>query len=153
MMELLLPPVHLLFFDHLSFDITAARNIINLRYVDNTTLTAENEEKLRSLLMPLKEESEEAGLKLNIQKTKVMASGLITSWQTDGQTVETVTDFIFLGSKITVDGDCNEIKRCLVLGRKAVTNLDSTLKSRGITLLTKVRYSQSCGFSSGHVRM
>ena len=149
MMELLLPPVRLLFFDHLSFDITAARNISNLRYVDNTTLTAENEEKLRSP----KEESEEAGLKLNIQKTKVMASGLITSWQTDGQTVETVTDFIFLGSKITVDGDCNEIKSCLVLGRKAVTKLDSTLKSRDITLPTKVCYSQSCGFSSGHVWM
>ena len=113
---------------------------------------AENEEKLRSLLMQLKEESEEAGLKLSIQKSKVMGSGLITSWQTDGETMETVTDFIFLDIKITVNGDCShEIKRCLVLGRKAVTNLDSILKSRDIALPTKVPYSQSCVFSSGHV--
>ena len=102
--------------------------------------------------MQLKEESEEAGLKLSIQKSKVMGSGLITSWQTDGETMETVTDFIFLDIKITVNGDCShEIKRCLVLGRKAVTNLDSILKSRDIALPTKVPYSQSCVFSSGHV--
>ena len=113
---------------------------------------AENEEKLRSLLMQLKVESEEAGLKLSIQKTKIMASGLITSWQTDGETMETATDFFFLDIKITVDGDCShEIKRCLVLGRKAVTNLDSILKSRDIALPTKVHYSQSCVFSSSHV--
>ena len=102
--------------------------------------------------MQLKEKTEEAGLKLNIQKTKIMASGPITSWQIDGETVETVSDFIFLGIKITVDGDfSHEIKRCLVLGRKAVTNLDSMLKSRDITLPTKVHFSQSCVFSSSHV--
>ena len=115
------------------------RNINNLRYTDNTTLTAEIEEEPKSLLMKLKEESEKADLKLNIQKTKIMASGPITSRQIDGETVETVVDFILGGSKITADGDCShEIKRCLLLGRKAMTNLDSMLKSRGITLPTKV---------------
>ena len=114
----------------------AGRNINNLRYADDTTLMAESEEELKSLLMKVKEESEKVGLKLNIQKTKIMASGPITSWKIDG---ETVTDFIFLGSKITADGDCShEIKRCLLLGRKAMTNLDSILKNRDITLLTKV---------------
>ena len=113
---------------------------------------AESEE-LKSLLMKVKEENEKAGLKLNIQKTKIMASGPITSWQIDGETVETVTDFIFLGSKITVDGDCgHEIKRHLLLGRKAMTNLDSLLKSRDITL-PKILYIQSYGFSSSHVWM
>ena len=113
--------------------------INNLRYADDTTLMAESEEELKSLLMKVKEESEKAGLKLNIQKTKIMASGPITSWQIDGKTMETVTDFIFLGSKITVDGDrSHEIKRHLLLGRKAMANLDSILKSRDITLLTKV---------------
>ena len=117
----------------------AGRNINNLRRADDTTLTAESKE-LKSLLMKVKEESEKAGLKLNIQKTKIMASGPITSWQIDGETVETVTDFLFGGSKITVDGDCShEIKRCLLLGRKAMTNLDSILKSRDITLPTKIR--------------
>ena len=116
----------------------ARRNINNLRYADDTTLMEESEE-LKSLLMKVKEESEKVGLKVNIQKTKIMASGPITSWQTDGETVETVSDFIFLGSKITADGDCsNEIKRCLLLGRKVMTNLDSVLKSRDITLPTKV---------------
>ena len=115
------------------------RNINNLRYADNTTLMEESEEELKSLLMKVKEESEKVGLKLNIQKTKIMASGPITSWQIDEETTETVTDFIFLGSKITPDGDCShEIKRHLLLGRKAMTNLDSILKSRDITLLTKV---------------
>ena len=109
------------------------RNINNLRYIDDTTLMAENEEELKSLLIKVKEESEKVGLKLNIQKTKIMASGPITSWEIDGETVETVSDFIFLGSKITTDGDCNhEIKRHLPLGRKVVTNLDSILKSRDI---------------------
>ena len=113
------------------------RNTNNLRYADDTTLMAESEE-LKSLLMKVKEESEKVGLKLKIQKTKIMASGPITSWQIDGETVETVADFIFLGSKITADGDCNhEIKRCLLLGRKVMTNLDSILKSRDITLPTK----------------
>ena len=117
----------------------ARRNINNHRYADDTTLKAENEEELKSLLMKVKEESEKAGLKLNIKKTKIMASGPITSWQTDGETVETVTDFILGGSKITADGDCShEIKRCLLLGRKAMTNLASILKSRDITLSTKV---------------
>ena len=113
----------------------ARKNINNLRYVDETTLMAEIEEKLKSLLMKVKEESEKVGLKLNIQKTKTMASDPITSWQIDGETMETVTDFIiFLGSKITADSDCShEIKRCLLLGRKAMTNLDSVLKSRDIT--------------------
>ena len=118
----------------------ARRNINNLRYADDTTLMAESEEELKSLLMKVKEESEKAGLKLNIQKTKIMASGPNTSWQIDGETVETVADFIFGGSKITVDGDCNhEIKRRLLLGRKVMTNIGSIFKSRDITLLTKVR--------------
>ena len=117
----------------------ARRNINNLRYANDTTLMAESEEELKSLLMKVKEDSEKAGLKLNIQKTKIMASGTITSWQIDGETVETVTDFIFGGSKITADGDCShEIKICFLLGRKAMTNLDSILKSRDITLPTKV---------------
>ena len=117
----------------------AGRNISNFKYADDTTLMAEIEEELKSLLMKLEEESEKVGLKLNIQKTKTMASGPITSWQVDGETVETVTDFIFLGSKITADGDwSHEIKRCLLLGRKVMTNLDSTLKSRDITLPAKV---------------
>ena len=104
---------------------------------------AESEEELKSLLMKVKEESEKAGLKLNIQKTKIMTSGPITSWQIDGETVETVTDFIFLGSKITADGDCShEIKRCLLLGRKAMTNLESILKSRDVSLLTKVHLAK-----------
>ena len=115
------------------------RYINNLRYADDTTLMAISKEKLKSLLMQVKEESERAGLKLNIQRTKIMASGPITSWQIDGETVETVTDLISLGSKITADGDCShEIKKHLLLGRKAMTNLDSILKSRDITLLTKV---------------
>ena len=117
----------------------ARRNINNLRYADDTTLMAESEEELKSLLMKVKEESEKVGLKLNIQKTKIMSSSPITSWQIVGETVQTVTDFIFLGSKITADGDCNhEIKGCLLLGRKAMTNLDSLLKSRDITLPTNV---------------
>ena len=117
----------------------ARRNISNLRYVDGTTFMAESEEELKSLIMKVQEESEKVGLKLNIQKTKIMASGPFTSRQIDGETVETVTDFIFLGSKSTADGDCShEIKRCLHLGRKAMTNLDSILKSRDITLSTKV---------------
>uniref|UniRef100_A0AC11DZ95 Uncharacterized protein n=7 Tax=Ovis aries TaxID=9940 RepID=A0AC11DZ95_SHEEP len=115
------------------------RNINNLRYADDTTLMAESEEELKSLLMKVKEESEKVGLKLNIQKTKIMASGPITSWEIDAETVETVSDFILGGSKITADGDCShEIKRCLLLGRKVMTNLDSIFKSRDITLLTKV---------------
>ena len=117
----------------------SGRNINNLRYADDTTLMAESEEELQSLLMKVKEESEKVGLKLNIQKTKIMASGPITSWQIDGETMETVRDFILGGSQITADGDCShEIKRCLLLGRKAMTNLDSILESRGITLPTKV---------------
>ena len=131
----------------------SGRNISNLRYADDTTFIAESEE-LKSFLMKLKEESEKAGLKLNIQKTKNMASGPISSWQIDGETMEKVTDFIFLGSKITAGGDCrHEIKRCLLLGRKAMTNLDSIIKSIDITLLTKVHLSQSYGFSSSHVWM
>ena len=115
------------------------RNINNFRYADDNTLMSESEEELKILLMKVKEESEKVGLKLNIQKTKIMASGPITSWQIDGVTVETVADFIFLGSKITADGDCgHEIKRCLFLGRKVMTNLDSVLKNRNITLPTKV---------------
>ena len=118
---------------------TASRNINNLRYVDETTLMEESKEELKSLLMNVKEEREKAGLKLNIQKTKIMASGPITSWQIGGETMEKVSDFIFLGSKITADGDCShEIKRRLLLTRKAVTNLDSILKSRDVTLPTKV---------------
>ena len=117
----------------------ARRNINNLRYADDTTLMAENEEELKSLLMKVKEESEKVGLKLNTQKTKIMSSGPITSWEIDGESVETVADFIFLGSKITADGDCShEFKRRLLLGRKVMTNLDSIFKSRDITLLTKV---------------
>ena len=117
----------------------AGRNINNLRYAGDTTLMEESEEELKSLLMNVKEENEKAGLKLNIQKTKIMASSRITSWQTDGETIEAVTDFIFLGSTITVDGDCShEIKRHLLIGRKAMTNLDSILKSRYATLPTKV---------------
>ena len=117
----------------------AGRNIYNLRYADNTTLMAESKEELKSLLMKIKEESEKAGLKLNIQKMKIMASGLIISWLIDGETMETVRDFIFLGPKTSADGDCShEIKRCLILGRKVMTNLDSILKSRDLTLPTKV---------------
>ena len=129
----------------------AGRNINNLRYADDTTLMAESEEDLKTPLMKVKEESEKAGLKLNIQKTKVMASGPITSWQIDGETMKTVIDFIFLDSKITADGDCSlEIKRCLLLGRKAMTNPDSILKGKDITLPAKVRLVQGCGF---HVQM
>ena len=118
----------------------AGKDINNLRYADDTILMAESEEELKSLLMKVEEESEKAGLKLNIQKTKIMASSPITSWQIDGETMETVTDFIFLGSKMTADGDfSHEIKRRLVLGRKAMTKLDSVLKSRDITFLTKFR--------------
>ena len=116
----------------------AGRNINNLRYADDTTLRAETEEELKSLLMKVKEKSEKVGLKINIQKTKIMASSPITSWEIDGETVETVSDFIFLGFKITADGDCShEIKRPLLLGRKVMTNLDNILKSRNITLPTK----------------
>ena len=118
----------------------ARRNINNLRYADDTTIMAESKEELKSLLMKVKVESEKVGLKCNIQKSKIMASGPITSWQIDGETVETVSDFIFFGSKITADGDCShEIKRRLLLGRKVVTNLDSIFKNRDITLPTKVR--------------
>ena len=125
----------------------ARRNSNNLRYADDTTLMAENEEELKSLLMEVKEESEKVGLKLNIQKTKVMASGPNTSWQIDREIVETVADLIFLGSKITADGDCShEIKRCLLLGRKVMTNLDSILKSRDITLSTKVHLVKAMVF-------
>ena len=117
----------------------AKGNINNLRYANDTTLMAESEEELKSLLMKVEEESEKVGLKLNIQKSKIIASGTITSWQIDEEAMETVTDFSFLGSKITADGDCShEIKRCLLLGRKAITNLDSILKSRDITLPTKI---------------
>ena len=117
----------------------AGRNVNNLRYADDTTIMAESEEELKSLLMKVKEESEKVGLKLNIQKTKIMASDPITSWQVDGETMETVADFIFFGSKITTDGDCShEIKRRLLLGRKIMTNLDSILKCRDITLPTRV---------------
>ena len=131
----------------------ARRHINNLRYADITTLMAEGEE-LNSLLMKVKEESENVGLKCNILKTKIIASSPITSWEIIGKTVETVADFIFMGSKITVDGDCShDIKRHLLLGRKVMTNLDSILKSRDITLPTKVRLGQGYGFSSGHVWM
>ena len=130
----------------------AGRNINNLRYADDTTLMAESEEKLKSLLMKVKEESGKVGLKLNIQKTKIMASAPITSWEIDGETVEPVSDFIFGGSKITADSGCShEIKRCLLLGRKVVTNLNRILKSRDIPLPRKVR--QGYDFSSGHVWM
>ena len=129
----------------------AGWNINNLRYADDTTLVVESEEELKSLLMKVKEESEKVGLKINIQKTKIMASSPITSWEIDGETVETVADFIFGGSKITADGDCShEIKRRLLLGRKVMTNLDSIFKSRDITLPTNV-HLQGYGFSSSHV--
>ena len=125
----------------------ARRNINNIRYADDTSLMAESKEELKSLLMKVKEESEKVGLKLNIQKTKIMASGPITSWQTHGETMETVTDFIFLGSKITADGDCSqEIKRRLLLGRKAMSNLDIIFKSRDITLSTKVHIVKAIFF-------
>ena len=126
---------------------TARKNINNLRYADDTTLMAESKEELKSLLMKVKEESEKVGLKLNIQKTKIRASGPITSWQIDGETMETVRDFIFWGYKITIDGDCShEIKRRLLLGRNVMTNLDSILKSRDTTLPTKVRLVKSMVF-------
>ena len=125
----------------------AGRNINYLRYADDTTLMAESEEELKSLLMKVKEESEKVGLKLNIQKMKIMASGSITSWEIDGETVETMSHFIFLGSKITADGDCShEIKRCLLLGRKIMTNLDSIFKSRDIILSTKVHLVKAMVF-------
>ena len=132
----------------------ARRNINNLRYEDDTTLMAESEEELKSLLMKVNEESEKVGLKLNIQKTKIMASGPITSWQIDGETVETVSDFIWGGgcSKITADGDCSHVIKRL-LGRKVMTNLDSILKSRNITLPAKVHLVKANGFPSGHVWM
>ena len=126
---------------------TARRNINNLRYADDTTLRAESEEEQKGLLMKVKEESENVGLKLNIQKTKIMASGPITSWEIDGETVETVIDFIFLGFKITADCDCShEVKKCLLLGRKVMANLDSILKSRDITLPTNVRLVKAIVF-------
>ena len=132
----------------------AGRNINNLRYADDTTLMAESEDELKSLLMKVKEESEKVGLRLNIQKTKIMASGPITSWEIDGETVETVSYFIFLDSQITADGDCShEIERCLLLRRNVMINLDSILKSRDITLSTKVCLVKAMGFSSGHVWM
>ena len=125
----------------------AGRNIYNLRYADDTILMAESGEELNSLLMKLKEESEKVGLKLNIQKTKIMASGPIASWEIDGETVKAVSDFIFWGSKITADGDCShEIKRCFLLGRKVMTNLDSILKSRDITLPTNVHLVKAMVF-------
>ena len=125
----------------------ARRNINNLRYANDTTLMAESEEELKSLLMQVKEESEKVGLKLNIQKTKIMASGPISSWEIDGETVETVAEFIFLGSKITADGDCShEMKRRLLLGRKVMINLDSIFKGRDITLPTKVRLVKAMVF-------
>ena len=126
---------------------TARRNINNLRYADDTTFMAESEEELKSLLIKVKEESENTGLKLNFQITKIMASGSIISWHIDGETMKIVTDFIFLGSKITADSDCShDIKRGLLLGRKAMTNLDSILKSRNITLLTKVHIVKAMVF-------
>ena len=131
----------------------ASRNINNLRYANDTILMAESKEELKSILMKVKEESEKVGLKLTIQRMKIMASGPTTSWEIDGETMEKVSDFILGGSKITADGDCShEIKRCLLLGRKVMTNLDSTFKSRDITLPTKVRL-QNYGFSSSHVWM
>ena len=132
----------------------ARRNINNLRYIDDTTLMVESEEELKSLLMEMKQESEKVGLKLNIQKTKIMASGPITSWQTDGVTVETVTDLIFLVSKITADGDCShEIERHLLLGRKFMTNLDKHIKKRRHYFADKGLSSQSYGFYSSHELM
>ena len=132
----------------------ARRNINNLRYADDTTLMAESEEELKGLLMKVKEESERVGLKLNIQKMKIKASGPITSWEIDGETVETVADLIFVGSKITADGDCShEIKRHLPLDMKVMTNLDSIFKTRDITLPTKVHLVKAMGFSTGHVWM
>ena len=132
----------------------AGRNINNLRYADDTTLLAESEEEPKSLLMKVKEESKKVGFKLNIQNTKIMVSGLITLWEIGGETVETVSDFIFLGSKITADDDCSHgIKRRLLLGRKVMTNLDSIFKSRNITLTTKVHLVKAMVFSSGHVWM
>ena len=132
----------------------AGRNVSNFRYADDTTLMAESEDELKSLTMKVKEESETVSLKLNIQKTKIMASSPITSWQINGETMETEKDLIFLGSKITADGDCShEIPRCLLLGRKALTNLDSILKSRIITLSTKVHLVKAMGFPSSHVWM
>ena len=132
----------------------AGRNINNLRYADDSILMAESEEELKSLLMKMKEESENGGLKLNIQKTKITTSGPITSWQKDGDTMETVRDFTFLGSKITAGGDCShEIKRRLLLGRKAMTNLDSILKSRDITLPTKVPTVKAMVFPRIDVRV
>ena len=131
---------------------TERRNINNFRYADDITLKEVSKEELKSLLMKVKEDSEKAGLKFNIQETKIMTSGSITSWQIDEETMETETDFIFLGSKVTADGDCrHEIKRCLVLGRKGMTNLDRIFKRRNIT--DKGPSSQSYGFSSGHVWM
>ena len=125
----------------------AGRNVNNLRYADDTTLMAESKEELKSLLLKVKEESEKVGLKFNTQETKIMTSGSTTSWQIDGETVETVSDFIFLGSKITADGDfSHEIKRCLLLGRKVMINLDSILKSRDITLPTKVHLVKAMVF-------
>ena len=125
----------------------AGRNINNLRYTDDTTLMAENEEELKGLLLEMKVESEKVGLKLNIQKMKILVSGPITSWEIDGETLETVSDFIFLGSKITADGDCShEIKRCLLLGRKVMTDLESIFKSRDITLPTKVHLVKALVF-------
>ena len=133
---------------------TARRNINNLRYADDTTLMTESKEKLRSLLMKLKVDSEKVGLKLNIQKTKIMASGPVTSWEIDGETVETVTDFILGGFKITAGGDCShEIKRCLLLGRKVMTNLDSICKSRGISLPTKLYTVKAMVFQESCIDM
>ena len=130
------------------------RNINNLRYADDTTLMAESEEELKNLLMKMKEESEKVGLKLNIEKTKIMASGPITSWGIDREKLETVSDFIFLGSKIPADGDCShEIKRCLLLGRKVMTNLDSILKKQRHYFANKGSSSQGYSFSSSHVGM
>ena len=132
----------------------ARRNINNLRYADDTTVMVESKEELKSLLMKVKEESEKVGLKLNIQKTKIMTFFPITSWQIDGETMETVADFIFGGSKITADGDfSHEIKRCMLLGRKAMSNLDSILKSKDISLLTKVCLVKAMVFPSSHVWM
>ena len=130
----------------------AGRNINNLRYADDIILLAESKEELKSLLMTVKEESEKVGLKLNIQKIKIVASSFITSWKIDGETVENLADFMFLGSKITADGDCSrEIKRCLLLGRNAMTNLESILRSRGITFPTKVHLVKAMVFFISHV--